>query len=182
MKQWVPRVIGRAIVMAAGLVIAITGPAHAVAIGDHFTVIFTETLPTPGLVATADITLGPPTGSFFSISSLTAISGGVCLTCGLTSQDLTGAYFDSATSGLTGHVLGTFIGEGGASHSFALVLADLPGATWFLTDIIEESSADFAQGTYRTVASVPEPSTLLLLGSALAALTAWRRGIKDNSC
>src|SRR5256885_506277 len=42
---------------------------------------------------------------------------------------------------------------------------------------------DTARGTYRTVVApgVPEPSTLLLLSSALAALAAWRRGSKPGT-
>jgi hypothetical protein len=176
MRQRVPRVIRRAIVMAAGLVIALTAQAQAVAIGDHFTITFTETLPTPGLVGTADITLGPGVGSLFSISAFTASSGDLCLTCGLTSQVLTGASFDSSTSGLVGHITGTFLGEGGSSHSFSLALTYLPSELWFFTDF---TAGQIVQGTYTTAAaSVPEPSTALLLGSALAALAVWRRRIK----
>jgi hypothetical protein len=178
-----PPVIRRAI-LTAGLVIALTGQADAVMMGDHFTVIFTEALPTPGSVATADISLGPPAGSRFSIFGFTAISGaGVCITCGLTSEVLTAVFFDGATLGLTGDVTGTFLGQNGGRHSFDLALTNLPGATWFFTDNHLDASPPFidtAQGTYRTVVAsgVPEPSTLLLLGSALAALAAWRRGSK----
>jgi hypothetical protein len=182
-----PPLIRRAIILTAGLVIALAGRADAVTMGDHFTVIFTETLPTPGAVATADITLGPPAGPLFSISGFTAISGtGVCLTCGLTSEVLTAVFFDGATSGLTGNLTGTFLGGSGGRHSFDLALTNLPGATWFFTDNHLDASPPFtdtARGTYRTVVAsgVPEPSTLLLLSSALAALAAWRRGSKPGT-
>ena len=184
MRRRLPSVIRLAIVMTAGLVIALAGQANAATMGDHFTVIFTETLPNPGAVASADITLGPPAGSLFSISGFTAISGtGVCITCGLTSEVLTAVFFDGTTLGLTGDLTGTFLGQNGGRHSFDLALTNLPGATWFFTDNHLDASPPFtdtARGTYRTVVAsgVPEPSTLLLLGSALAALAAWRRGSK----
>ncbi len=175
MKRWVPRVI----VIAAGLVIGLTGQAQAVAIGDQFTVTFTETVPTPGLVATADITLGSGAGSLFSITDFTAISGGVCLTCGLTSENLTKVSFDGATLGLNGYITGTFLGGGGGSHSFALALTDGAVPSWIFADVrMEDNRLETARGTYTTAASVPEPSTMLLLGSALTALAAWRRRIK----
>ena len=177
MKPWVPRMI----VVAAGLVIGLTGQAQAVSIGDQFTVTFTETVPTAGLVATADITLGASVGgSLFSIANISAISGDVCLTCGLTSQNLTGALFNGSTSSLTGQITGTFLGTGGATHAFVLALVDVGGLNWAFTDIQRpEGLVETAQGTYSTAAaSVPEPSTVLLLGSALTALAAWRRRIK----
>jgi PEP-CTERM motif-containing protein len=172
MKHWFPRVI----VIAVGLVIALTGQAHAVSIGDQFTVIFTENFPTPDLVATANITLGSGVGAFFSITNFTAIGGDFCLTCGLTSQDLTNASFDGATLGLTGYIRETFLGAGGENHSFTLAFTDLL-PRWVSADIPDGQPAELARGAYATVA-VPEPSTALLLGSALAALAAWRRRIK----
>jgi hypothetical protein len=181
MRRRLPSVIRLAIVMTAGLVMALAGQANAVTMGDHFTLIFTETLPNPGAVASADITLGPPAGPLFSISGFTAISGtGVCITCGLTSEVLTAVFFDGATLGLTGDLTGTFLGQNGGRHSFDLALTNRPSATWFFTDVhIDGGFTDTTQGTYRTVAaSVPEPSTLLLLGSALAALAAWRRLVR----
>jgi len=173
MNHWVARVI----VIAVGLVIALTGQAQAVSIGDQFTVTFTESSPTPGLVATADIKLGSGAGSLFSISEFTASTGGLCLPCGLTSQALAGLSFDSATAGLVGHITGTFLGSGGSSHSFDLAMTETPSALWFFTDF---TAGQLVQGTYTTAAgaSVPEPSTVLLLGSALVGLVAWRRRIK----
>ena len=173
------KLVPRVIVIAVGLVIALTGQAQAVAIEDHFTVTFTETVPTPGLVATADITLGSSVGgSLFSIANISAISGDVCFTCGLTSQNLTGALFNGSTSSLTGQITGTFLGTGGSTHAFVLALVDV--GAWAFTDIQRaEGLVETAQGTYSTAAaSVPEPSTMLLLGSALTALAAWRRRIK----
>ena len=175
MKRWAPRMI----VVAVGLVIGLTGQAQAVSIGDQFTVTFTEAVPTPGLVATADITLGSSVGgSLFSIFAFTASSGGLCLACGPTSQDLTGALFNGSTSSLTGQITGTFLGTGGSTHAFVLALVDV--GAWAFTDIQRaEGLVETAQGTYSTAAaSVPEPSTMLLLGSALTALAAWRRRIK----
>ena len=56
-------------------------------------------------------------------------------------------------------------------------MTETPSALWFFTDF---TAAELVQGTYTTAAaaSVPEPSTVLLLGSALAALAGWRRRIK----
>jgi len=177
--QW-----ARALAIASVLVLSIGARAHATTTGDQFIVIFTEISPTPGLLATADITLGPPAAppGFFSLSGFSAISGaGVCFTCGLLTENLSAVSFNSGTFGLTGDVTGSFLGGAGGLHTFDLALTDLPGGTWLFTnnhlDAIPPFT-DFDSGTYSTeVAPTPEPATLVLCGSTLAGLTlsGWKR-------
>jgi len=154
-------------------------------VGDQFSVIFTETSPTPGLLATATITLGAPTtpAGFFTVSNFSVISGaGFCLTCGLLTENLPAVSFNSGTLGLTGDVTGSFHGAAGGLHTFDLTLADPPAATWlFANDHVEAMPpfTDFTSGTYTTeLAPVPEPATFLLWGTTVASLglaARWRR-------
>ena len=134
--------------------------------------------PNVGLTATADITLGSPASAgFFNITAFTAISGAVNLTSGLLTENLSAVLFDATTLDLKGDITGTFTGGGGGLHKFDLALTD-PAATYtFTNDHVDGGFTEISSGTYKTVVSsaVPEPSTLLLVGSGFAALAARRR-------
>ena len=182
--QGCPRRWACAFVIASLLVTSMISSAHATMAGDEFIILFTETSPIPGVQATANITLGPPTApaGFFTLSDLTVISGaGVCLTCGLLTENLSAVAFDSGTSGLQGNIMGSFNGSGGHLHTFDLTLTDLPGGTWLFADTHLAAMppfTDFTSGTYTTeLAPVPEPVTLLLFGTTAAGLglTRWRQ-------
>ncbi len=99
--------------------------------------------------------------------------------CPLLTEDVSGASFDGATLGLTGHVTGSFLGTHDGLHTFDLAFTDLPTATWLFTNnhvSADPPFTDFDSGTYNTgLSPVPEPSTLLLFGSGLLGALAFRR-------
>src|SRR5262245_59147752 len=80
--------------------------AWAVLTGDQFTSAWTETSPTAGLSGTADITLGAPDGpvSFNLASFAVTIGTDICFSCGLLTEDLSGAKFDTTTLLLSGNI------------------------------------------------------------------------------
>jgi len=117
--------ICRAITLAAGLLLAAGGQAHAVSSGSQFLFTADQTMPSAvPAIATALVTLGAPDSlnpGFFTVTgfdlSIQTLTGGDCLIpCRLPNPTLTGLEFDSATLGLNGVVTGSFPGKNGGTH------------------------------------------------------------------
>jgi hypothetical protein len=167
--------------------LAFAMPARAAVItGDQFTFNWTETSPNAGVSGTAAITIGAPAApGFFGISSFLVFeNGGFCGTCTPLTEDLSAVLFDALTLGLLGDVTGTFLGGGGALHTFDLALTDLPGGGFTFTNIrVSDGNTQVSVGIYDVVQGVDEPPTLLMLGLALAvlALLTGRRAMRALS-
>jgi hypothetical protein len=160
--------------------------------GDQFRVTFTETgpcftafqdsnpqqtqqtCPDPGIgdVTVALLTLGPlASPGFYSLASIVPVFGGPPP---LLSLNFSNVRFNAATLGLTGDLLETFLGGSGGLHSDDLALTDA-GKTWILKDDHVDGGFTVVTNGIYTTAAVPEPSTLLLLGSAVIVFAAVRR-------
>jgi len=175
-----------AIIIAGCLAMNLGIQAHAaVSQGDHFVFHWQETggAHTGAVDLTVGAPLPPPPPVFFSIDSFVVTQqGGFCGVCTPMSEDLSGAVFNSTTLGLIGEITGTF-DQQSELHSFVLTLTDTVGGqpgTWIFEDSCDDCETDTTRGTYVVVAApvVPEPTTLMLLGSGLVALVgraAWRK-------
>lgn len=177
----------RAIAAAAALMLAFAMQAHAsVMPGDHFTFDWLATAgPDAGASGSADVTIGAAQASpFFGIASFDVTAGGFCGVCTPLTEDLTGVQFDSATFGVLGTITGSFLGQGGGTHTFNLALGDVGGGAGTFT-FSDTKSADGSvavnSGTYTPlVASVDEPSEMLLFAIGLVGLAATSRRRKVN--
>jgi len=169
-----------AITTAGGLLLAFAMQAHAAVIpGDHFIFNWTETAGSAvGLTGSVNLTVGAAqAGPYFGIAGFDVTqAGGFCSVCTPQAEVLSAAQFDSATFGLLGHITGSFVGQGGGTHTFDLALVDIVGVTgtWTFTNtLLIDNSVDVANGTYTPlIASVDEPSAMLLLALGLAGLAA----------
>lgn len=153
--------------------------------GETFLFDWTETSGSNvGLTGTVDLTLGPASSKsgFFDVSTFDVTeAGGFCGICTPKSENLSGLLFDATTGGLVGDVTGSFINTKGKTHTFNLLIADLPAGTWTF-DNTGPNGSTTSMGSYKTVAavkSVDEPGTWLLLIPAAAGLL-LSRGRRPN--
>ena len=175
------RLAPRAVMAAAGLLLAFAMQAQATVMqGDRLTFDWLATLgPDAGANGTADVTVGAPqAGPYFGIASFDVTAAGFCGVCTPLTEDLGGAQFDSATSGLLGTITGSFLGQGGATHTFSLVLGDVAGGggTFTFSNKKVGDGTVVDSGIYSPlVAPVDEPHEMLLLAIGLAGVGFSRR-------
>ena len=148
------------------------------------------TNPKYGAVAAVDITLGSqelsgPHAGLFEIASFDVYPYFATTFKTPVFTDTTGVFFDPTTSYLTGDVTGEFIGTGDHYHWFDVSISE--AGTWTKyndhTGIPAPPSlppigsvyTDVAYGTYTAATPVPEPATVLLLGSGLVGLAGYAR-------
>lgn len=175
-----PRSILGATIALATVALLVAAPTHAADTpGETFDYDWAEISGShPGETGTADFTLGPASTTmpgWFTISAFAVSSFGGHSP---KTENLTDVLFDPATDGVVGSITGTFIGQGGGTHTFDLVTTNLPDGTWTFTNVSHHGTVTDS-GTYTTAAatktSVDEPGTLLLLIPAGVALLAARR-------
>jgi hypothetical protein len=174
--------VGRALAVACGLLLWVVMQAHAAVMpGDKFTFDWLATVgPNAGATGSADVTIGAAQASpFFGIATLDVTAAGFCGVCTPQLENLGGAQFDSATFGLLGHVTGSFLGQGGGTHTFDLLLNDIVGGvgTFTFTDTrVIDNNIVVNSGTYTPlIAAVDEPPEMVLLALGFAGIAASRR-------
>jgi hypothetical protein len=172
----------RAFTTACGLLLALAMQAHAaVMLGDHFVFNWIATGgPDTGATGSINVTIGAAQANpFFGIASFDVTVGGFCGVCSPLTEDLSATQFDSATFGLLGDITGSFLGQGGGTHTFDLLLNDIVGGlgTFTFSDTrVIDNTIRVNSGTYTPlVASVDEPSAMFLLALGLAGIVASRR-------
>jgi hypothetical protein len=171
-----------AVTTACGLLLAFAMQAHAAVMpGDDFTFDWIATVgPSAGASGSTNVTLGAAQAApFFGIVSFDVTVGGFCGVCSPLTEDLSAAQFDSATFGVLGDITGSFLGQGGGTHTFDLLLNDIVGGvgtfTFSDTRVIDNTTA-VNSGTYTPlVAAVDEPSEMALLALGFLGIAASRR-------
>lgn len=172
----------RALTTVCGLLLSVVMQAHAAVMpGDNFTFDWTATAgPNAGAFGSADVTIGAAQASpFFGIASFDVTAAGFCGVCTPQTEDLSLAQFDSATFALLGDITGSFLGQGGGTHTFDLLLNDIVGGvgtfTFSDTRVIDNNMV-VNSGTYTPlVAAVDEPSEMALLALGLVGIVALSR-------
>jgi len=193
------RLFGLFLGIIATFAFVLRAEASPITTGDVFHITFTDTSanatafldsdpsqtstilnPDFGSVTSADFVLGALFGP--GVFRIAQIKNPVGAPPFLT-VDLSGLFFNATLLGLTGTLDDTFTGGGGGLHHEILTPA-LPAAfgspgTWDLSDDhVDGGFTLITHGVY-TVSQTPEPISLILLGSGIAAGLVRRPGKKN---